>query len=185
GYFAEQSIHYIHNICKEKKCLLIEDASGALGDRELCDGEHADMIVGSFGRWKVADAGYGGFISGRKELIDEGKEAFSLTTFHPRDETVVKKLEEAPERLKALLALQAEVKEELEKMELNVVHKDLRGLNVVVRFTSEAEKEMIIDHCKEKGYEYVTCPNYIRLEEDAISIELKRLQVSNGKKKQR
>ena len=56
-------------------------------------------------------------------------------------------------------------------------------MNVVVRFEDEEEKEQLINYCEEKGFEYVECPKYIRIEEDAISIELKRLQLNSKKKK--
>jgi hypothetical protein len=185
GYFAEQSIHYIYEICKKNNCLLIEDASGSIGDKELCDGGYCDMIVGSFGKWKIADAGYGGFISGSKELLEEGKEAFSMTNFASEHELLLEKLENAPKRLRQLLELQAQVKEELAERELKVVHPELRGLNVAVRFTSDEEKERIIEYCEEKGFEHVECPNYTRLEEEAISIELKRLKFQGKKSKKR
>ena len=184
GYFAKQSMQYIYNICKKNDCLLIEDASGSLADKELCDGACADIIIGSFGKWKIADAGYGGFISTKeKELIDEAKDSLSMISFRPDYPVLLEKLEKAPERLSALLNLQIKVKSELTSLDFKVVHPDLRGINVVVRYADEAEKERIIEYCDNKGFEYVQCPNYIRLEEEAISIELKRLQFGDGKKK--
>lgn len=186
GYFAEQSMKYIHNICKEKGCLLIEDASGAIGDDILCDGKRADIIVGSFNNWKVVDVGYGGFISTNDDtLFDAGKEvAFSITNHYPEYTLLLEKLKNAPEKIKKMIALAETVKKEL--LELNptfkIIHSDLRGLNVVVRYMDENEKEQLIAYCDTKKYDYVECPKYIRLEEDAISIELKRLDF-DGKKK--
>ncbi len=184
GYFAEQSIKYIYNICKENDCLLIEDASGSISDKELCDGEYCDLIIGSFGKWKIADAGYGGFISANdKELLEEGKEAFTLTNYSGDLNVLLEKLKNAPGRLKALTELAKNVKIDLEGRGYKIVHRELRGLNVVVRFEDEEEKEQLINYCEEKGFEYVECPKYIRIEEDAISIELKRLQLNSKKKK--
>ena len=61
GYFAEQPLKEIYEICRNK-CLVILDVSGSVGD-ELCDGKYADIVVGSFGKWKPVNLGYGGFIS--------------------------------------------------------------------------------------------------------------------------
>jgi hypothetical protein len=177
GYFAEQPMSYISKICKRYKCLLIEDASGAVGDEELCDGEFSDIIVGSFGRWKPISAEYGGFISAaKKDYLDAASEIFSTTNHYPRYDILLEKLEDAKARIKEMIKAAADVKEDISKSlpHLKILHKDLRGLNVVVRYMSEAEKEEIEQYCDEKGFDYVECPNYIRLEEEAISIELKR-----------
>src|SRR3989339_472000 len=63
GYFAEQPLKQISKICKATGCLLIEDASGAIGDRKLCNGKYADVVVGSFEKSGPVSLGYGGFIS--------------------------------------------------------------------------------------------------------------------------
>src|SRR3989344_4635811 len=55
GYFAEQALRKISTICKKAGCLVIEDASGAIGDRKLCNGGYSDIIVGSFGKWKPVE----------------------------------------------------------------------------------------------------------------------------------
>ncbi|MDP2907652.1 MAG: hypothetical protein Q8O03_06940, partial [Nanoarchaeota archaeon] len=73
-------------------------------------------------------------------------------------------------RLEKLLKLQAKVKKELKGVE--IFHKDKRGLNVVTEYS-----EKVLDYCNKKKYEYVLCPTYARVNEKAISIELKRLEV--------
>lgn len=177
GYFAEQDTKYIYNICKEKGCVVIEDASGAVGDETLCKAANADIIVGSFGHWKVVDANYGGFIStANPEYFEAATEAFSMTNHYHNFTVLLKKLEKAPARIKKLMALAAKVKKELAKLnpKLKIMHPERRGLNVVVRFADDAEKNQILEYCERKKHAHVVCPNYTRLEEDAISIELKR-----------
>ena len=49
------------------------------------------------------------------------------------------------------------------------------GINVIVKFNNAEEKLKLIDYCKLYGYEFTLCPRYIRVLEDAISIEVKRL----------
>ncbi|MFC1753318.1 DegT/DnrJ/EryC1/StrS family aminotransferase, partial [Thermoproteota archaeon] len=84
GYSAEQPLKYVASICHEHNCLLIEDASGAISDKTLCNGEHSDIIVGSFGRWKPVDNEYGGFISVKdSDYFSKGREILSATNFYP------------------------------------------------------------------------------------------------------
>ncbi|MBW2966926.1 DegT/DnrJ/EryC1/StrS family aminotransferase [Candidatus Woesearchaeota archaeon] len=187
GYFAEQPMKYISRICRKNKCLLIEDASGALGDEELCDGYYSDIIVGSFGRWKPINAGYGGFIStAQDEWFEKANDAFSMTNHYPCYEDLLEKLCRAADNLKEMIRRAEEVKADIERSlpAPKIVHKDLRGLNVVVRYADDAEKKAIMGYCSVNGYDYVECPKYIRLEEEAISIELKRIEPElNGKKR--
>lgn len=168
GYFAEQPLRKIKTICKKNNCLVIEDASGAIGDTKLCNGKYSDIIVGSFGKWKPVECGYGGWISmSNKEYFECAREAMSITKVHPRFyKEIMKPLRK--NKIKKLLALQNKVKQELSEFE--VLHKECRGLNVVVKFDPK-----VLEYCQEKGYQYVLCPSYIRVNEKAISIELKRL----------
>jgi hypothetical protein len=167
----------ISEVCRKKDCLLIEDASGAVCDTMLCDGDKSDIIVASFGRWKPVNAGYGGFISAaKKEWIDNAGDAFSMTNHYPAYDALLAKLEKAPERTKEMLARAERCKEELAAKlpSVEVVHKTLRGLNVIAKYKNEKEKKDIIKYCEDNSHERVECPQYIRLEEKAISVELKR-----------
>ncbi len=168
GYFAEQPMKKIAKICHKNNCLLIEDVSGALGDSKLCNGKYSDMILASFGKWKPINNNYGGFISTNKpEFFDKASEALSMIKVHPSfykeilpliKKDIVKKMIERAEK----------VKKDLKKFDL--LHKDKRGINVIVKFDPD-----VIEYCQNKGYPYILCPNYIRVNEKAISIELKRL----------
>lgn len=170
GYFAEQPLKEISEICKKNECLLIEDASGALGDKTLCDGTLSDIIIGSFGRWKPVNLGYGGFISVRnKEFFQQAKEPFSLIKVHRHVyEELLPLLNK--KRLKNLLKLQEKVKKELKGVE--IFHENKRGLNVVTGYSPK-----VLKYCEKKHYTYILCPTYIRVNEKAISIELKRLDL--------
>ncbi len=164
GYYAEQPMKKIKRECEKKNCLLIEDASGSLGDKTL--GKVGDVIVGSFGEWKVVEAGEGGFIATDNEeifqKIDELKEL-------EVGEGVYSKISEAlkKNKLKRLLSLSKKVKRDLKKY--FIFHREKRGINVI----TEKNKE-IINYCNKKGYEFVICPKDIKVKAEAISIELKR-----------
>ena len=79
------------------------------------------------------------------------------------------------ERLLRWKTLTKKTKEELAKKGFNILNKEEEGINVLVRFSGEEEKERLINYCKEKGIEYTECPRYIRTLEKALSLEIKRL----------
>jgi len=159
GYYAEQPLEEISKICKKNQCLLIEDASGSIGDSVLCNGLLSDIIVGSFGKWKIVDYGNYGFISSN----------FNLKPGIEVNGGLFNKIKNAPNRLNKLLKLNENVKFDLQ--DYNIFHKEKRGINVITEY-----HEDVIGYCKRKGYEYVICPKEIRVNEKAISIELKRLE---------
>ncbi|MBW3004289.1 DegT/DnrJ/EryC1/StrS family aminotransferase [Candidatus Woesearchaeota archaeon] len=162
GYFSEQPMEVISEICAERKCLLINDASGSIGT-ELA--KVGDIIIGSFGKDKPINLHYGGFIA-----YDEG--AFEGEF----DDSKLKALSEELDKLFAkLLAWETkniQIKEDLK--DFDIVHRDSKGINVVVKFSSEEEKEKILAYCKEHNLPYTICPRYIRVNCDAVSIEVKR-----------
>jgi hypothetical protein len=175
GYFAHQDTESIYATCKKNDCLVILDVSGCVGDPELCTGEYADIVVGSFGRWKPINLEHGGFIGFRKkayELKIESK--FKDYEFNPDKLVELKeKLESVKDRLRYLYGINLKIKEDLK--DFNILHPDKRGINVIISYNSESEKNKIIDYCKKEDYEYTQCPRYIRVNSNAISIEVKRL----------
>ncbi|MBS3155065.1 DegT/DnrJ/EryC1/StrS family aminotransferase, partial [Candidatus Woesearchaeota archaeon] len=168
GYFAEQNMHELSEICTKQGCLLIEDASSAVGDSKLCDGRYSDIIVASFGKWKPINVGYGGFISTNNDLMKNAEMAMSLVKVHPNSENeILSKLNE--NRLSKMISIAQTIKKNMSGA--NLVHGNKRGINIMAEYSP-----FIIEYCKEKGYPYILCPNYIRLNRKAISIELKRLE---------
>ncbi len=172
GYFAEQPVKEIYEVCKEK-CLVILDISGCIGDSDF--GKYCDLSVGSFGKWKPVNLEYGGFLSAKdKKIFEDPKEIFNTTSFDEGyAEVLVGKLNGVGERLKIFYEKCKEIKEDLK--DFDVIHPDKKGVVVVVGFKDDAEKEKIIKYCDENSYEYTLCPRYIRVNENAVSIEVKRL----------
>ncbi len=178
GYFAEQPMKKIAEVCKKQNTLLIEDASSAIGDKTLCDGRISDIIIASFGKAKPVDLGYGGFISTNdRENLEKIRDVFSFIEFEESfQEKLLEKLNGVEARLKKLFAQHDKIVKELEKYKgFDVVHRQSRGINVVVRFKTDEEKNEIISYCEKNKLEYTMCPRYIRLEDKAVSIEVKRL----------
>ncbi len=176
GYFAEQPVEEIYRICKKNGCLVIMDASGSIGTR-VCNGRYADIIVCSFGKWKLVEAGVGGFVSCNDSRLFAGiysSHLFQQSLFKNRDLSKIKKaLNDLPERIVFLKNRIKKIKEDLGNFE--IIHKESLGFVVVIVFSVEEEKKRIENYCSKNNLSWTECPRYIRLNRPAISIEVKQL----------
>jgi len=169
GYCAEQRMEAIAQACKKKNIVLINDASGSIGTDIA---EVGDIVFASFGKDKPLNMRYGGFI------------AFP-DTFHFSESFDAKRLPELKNHLLTLPARQMFLRDTAERIkkdltDFKVIHRDKEGINVIVAFSTEQEKKEIISYCTSKGYPYTLCPRYIRVNANAISIEVKRLTSSSS-----
>jgi len=171
GYFAEQPGQEIYQLCKKNDCLVVLDVSGGIGTK-LGQGKYADIVVGSFGTWKLVEARVGGFISCKEQKLWKRVKLEKLD-----DEAglsnILQKLEELPKRISYLKNVRDKIIHNLSKF--NIAHRNDLGFVVVIKFDAPQEKETIINYCKDNQLEYAECPRYIRLNQKAISIEVKRL----------
>ncbi|PIN68997.1 hypothetical protein COV93_07200 [Candidatus Woesearchaeota archaeon CG11_big_fil_rev_8_21_14_0_20_43_8] len=162
GYMALQDMEHISERCKTAGCTLINDASGSIGEKEATVG---DFIIGSFGKWKPIDLGKGGFIASDHDLeIEDSELDFDL---------LFEKLSGLKDRLDFLYGLASKVKADLK--EHDIIHRDRKGTVVCVAFDSDETKDKILKYCEKNDYGYTICPRNIRVERDAVSIELKRI----------
>ncbi len=175
GYFAMQPMKEIYELCRKHDCIVVLDVSGGIGT-ELCDGGYADIIVGSFGTWKLVEAKGGGFISTANEKLWEMivKRGIEKLEDAGQMEVIFRELIRLDERIRELLGFRQKVVDDLSALGLDVVHPNDIGFVVVVRFNSEYEKDKIVSYCLQEGWEFTECPRYIRLNQQAISVELKR-----------
>ncbi len=165
GYYASQPMKDIYRICDENGCLVIMDVTGSIGS-ELCDGNYADILVGSFGKAKPVNLGYGGFISSKEHLNIKSDFDEKLVS------ELKARLHDLSKRYRIFEDLNQKIKKDLNS--LKILHPEKRGINVIVRFDTESEKQMIEEYCNNNGIEYTICPRYIRVKEKAVSIEVKR-----------
>ena len=168
GYIALDNMDEIMKICSKKGCLVVNDCSGSIGTDEAKVG---DIVIGSFGKWKPVNLEYGGFIatSDREFYTDFDESYFDEKKY----DDLMEKFDELNERLKMFEEKRKQIIEDLQSFK--VVHKDKKGINVAVEFDDEDVKQRIVDYCKEHKLEFTTCPRYIRVNTDAISIEVKRI----------
>jgi len=168
GYFALDNIKKIKEICSKNNCLFINDASGSIGTNHAKTG---DLVFASFGKWKPINLKYGGFIATDN---DEFYEKFDASYFdETRYDELKEKFEQLPKRLEKFQKTRKQILDDLQSF--NIVHKDKDGINVIVKFDDDEIKQRIIDYCEENKLEYTECPRYIRVNEPAVSIEVKRL----------
>ncbi len=172
GYFAEQPMKEIYQLCQKYHCLVILDASGSIGT-PLCDGCFADIIVGSFGEWKLVEAGKGGFISSKDKRIFDSLDLKELDDGEALA-TIKENLDILDRRIYFLKQQREKVISDLK--EYSIIHPKDLGFVVVIAFSSISEKEKIINYCMKSALEWTECPRYIRVQRQAISIEVKRLQ---------
>lgn len=170
GYFAEQPVEEVYNLCKKNNCLVILDITGSIGKTK----NNADFLVCSFGEWKPINLEYGGFVStNNDEYFNKPKEIFNTTAFDENYlEPLLKKLSSLEKRHNLFEKINKKVKQGMK--DFNILHKNKKGLNVIVKYTNDHEKEKIINYCKKHNLEFTLCPRYIRVVEQAISIEIKR-----------
>ena len=173
GYFAEQPMKKIYDLCAKHGCTVIMDVSGSLGTA-LCNGDYADVLVGSFGKWKLVDAGSGGFISAKhKKIWDVLKNEVDVLEDEITLQKIWQKLQELPERIGFLQERRNKILTDLSNF--NILYPADIGFVVVIEFATVQEKEKIINYCEKKELSWTECPRYIRVNKKAISIEVKQL----------
>jgi hypothetical protein len=177
GYYAEQPFEKIYEVCKGKAVVIL-DVTGSIGLNP--NGKHADILVCSFGKWKPVNIGYGGFISFNdnkylrfveKLLKEKPNLAFENTNKYA---LLLNQLNTLDRKYQSFSEVNKKIKTDLK--DFDIIHKNKKGINVIVKFDDETEKEKIIKYCNNNKYDYVLCPRYIKVNEKAISIEVKRLK---------
>ncbi|MBR9676585.1 hypothetical protein GOV04_00395 [Candidatus Woesearchaeota archaeon] len=174
GYFAMQDMAAIQKAAKETNTLLVNDASASIGTNNAKIG---DIIIGSFGNAKPVEAGSGGFIATSDQKYFDYLKA--STSFNPSPELLEKidyALTMLPQRLAFLSKKRNEALADLKAYDFNVLKPEANGINVIVKYNNEQEKNNIINYCNTHKLEYTMCPRYIRVNDNAISIEIKRLR---------
>ncbi|MGN1363474.1 MAG: DegT/DnrJ/EryC1/StrS family aminotransferase [Methanobrevibacter sp.] len=179
AYTAEQDISEISKICHDNNVILIEDASGSIGDSKLADGKYSDIIVGSTGSPKILNVEDGGFISAKNNGVFENNKIL-LKSFKSSEITaggIISELKNANYNLNKYIGACNYLKKSLD----DVVHSDKRGINVFIHnddpkhFSWNLKQELVLDN-----HGMVTkCPNYNRLKEKGLALEIKNLDISS------
>ena len=155
-------------IFKLKK-MLINDISGSIGTKYA---KYGNIVVCSFGKWKTINCG-GGLIATNNYDFFKYFENSLATEANINFEELYQQLDNISTTIKKKIKINKKIKKDLKDME--IIHKKQKGFNVIVKYKDDEEKGKIINYCNENKYPFVECPKYIRVNEKAISIEVKRL----------
>jgi DegT/DnrJ/EryC1/StrS aminotransferase family protein len=181
GYTGEQPMKEISNWCKENGIFLVEDASGAITDSEkkLANGNYSDIIVCSTSSPKVINVGDGGFITtDNKEIFEKSKLLLNICKSNEITyKGIATEIEFAENNLKKTIESTKYIKNNLE----NVIHKNKRGTNVIIQ--SENPYDLVKNLKKQfdlEGRSFITkCPNYNRIKQKAVAIEIKNIDTKS------
>jgi hypothetical protein len=177
GYCAEQDTKSISKYCKNNNITTIEDASAGIGDSEkrLGNGKYADIIIASTGSPKIINVGSGGFITSNDEDIFRKT---SLPQKLSKTSQIICggiccELNNVGEKLELTVNATKHLKNNIE----TTLHANKRGVNVIIPHDNAKEiswnlkKLLPID---KSGF-ITTCPNYNRVKQKAIAVEIKNL----------
>ena len=177
GYCAEQDTKSISKYCSDNDILSIEDASAGIGDRKnnLGNGKYSDIIIASTGSPKMINVGSGGFIStDNTEIFERTKLPQKLSkTSQIVCGGICCELENVDEKLEVTFNATKHLKNNIP----NTIYPNKRGVNVIIPHDNAKEiswnlrKSLPID---KSGF-ITTCPNYNRIKQKAIAVEIKNL----------
>ena len=180
GYTAEQNIKEITKFCKNNGIITIEDASAGIGDDKL--GKNSDIILASTGSPKIINVGYGGFIAcDDDELFKKSSLPIKLSK---TSKIICGGIYSELQNVKKNLKLSLNTTMHLKKHIPNTIHSSKRGINVIIPHDNAKEiswklkKSLTTD----KHSMITTCPNYNRVKQKAICVEIKNLDYSCLKK---
>lgn len=181
GYIAEQPVKELFEICDDKGVMLVEDASGGVGDKEkkLGNGEHAHVIVASTGSPKIVNVGNGGFISTNyNEFFKESKVLLKTLKASP---VTCAGISAEIKNASQILSKTTEACDILKKEFESALHPDKRGISVALK-TDDPKKTgyLLRQKLKADGRGIITiCPRYERVMMDAVCIEVKNLDMQS------
>ncbi|EKF86316.1 DegT/DnrJ/EryC1/StrS family aminotransferase [Methanobacterium formicicum] len=184
GYMAEQPVKGIYDICEDNRVILVEDASGSVGDpqKKLACGDHSHVLVASTGSPKMVNVGNGGFIS----TSDQGMVndmSFILKTLQGSPVTcagLVEEIKRAPESLVKTINACEFIKKEIE----SALHPKKRGINIAIPHDEPKSVARLLRNKLQVngGGMITTCPRYDRINQPAICLEVKNLDIHCLKK---
>ncbi|ADC47268.1 hypothetical protein mru_1418 [Methanobrevibacter ruminantium M1] len=185
AYTAEQDIKEIAKFLHKYNILLAEDASGAICDMkgDLANGKYSDIIIGSTGSPKIINVEDGGFITTNDNSLLE-KSRLILKTSKCSNITacgISHEIEYAKDNLNKTIDFTLNLKEKLnDSTDFEVFHSNKRGINLILKtndpksLSYKLRQEFALD-----SHGMITkCPNYNRLKEKAVAIEIKNLDIS-------
>jgi hypothetical protein len=179
GYIAEQPVKELFEVCNDNGVILVEDASGGIGDKakKLANGNHAHIIVASTGSPKIVNVGNGGFISTNDDEFFKKSKAILKTL--KADPVTCAGISEEIKNALYILSKTIGACDIIKKEFKSAIHADKRGITVALK-TDDPKKigYLLRQKLKADGRSIITvCPRYERVMIDAVCLEIKNLDV--------
>jgi hypothetical protein len=180
GYMAEQPLKDIYKVCEDMGVIMVEDASGGIGDGNgmLGNGAHAHVILASTGSPKTVNVGNGGFIStNNAHILESAKNILSSLKADPITcSGIAAEINNAPYILSKTMETCKFLKSEISEFR-EVLHENKQGLNIGV--PEKSPKKLGYQLRKglsvHDGSIITVCPNYNRVKLNSVCIEIKNL----------
>lgn len=184
GYTAEQDTKSISKYCKNNNITTIEDASAGIGDKKgnLGNAKYSNIIIASTGSPKIINVGIGGFIAA------SNPEIFRKTTLPQKlsktNEIICSGIDSELDNVREKLEVTLNATNHLKKHIPHTIHANKRGVNVIIPHDNaksicwDLKKTLTTD---KSGF-ITTCPNYNRIKQKAIAVEIKNLDYDCLKK---
>jgi len=173
GYAYDEPLNFFEKI-KNNNIIIVNDVSGSINQNMK-----GDFIIGSFGEHKpVSISSGGGFLAFNNEFDNVILEKFKNIYFNESGKKInFQELENALQTFQTKktnwIKFSNKIKQQLKNY--NILNPE-ESINIFIK-TSNLEMENLIKFCDEHNLEYVKCPLYIRTNEKAISIEIKKLKL--------
>jgi hypothetical protein len=183
GYAVEQPMVEIYEICQENEVLLIEDASGGIGDPKgkLGKSSNAHVVIASTGSPKTINVGNGGILSTNdSKLLDSARYIIKSLKADPVTcAGIASEIKNAPKIIDKTSGTCKILKSELLEFR-DVLYPEKRGLNFII---PDKDPKKFAYNLRNKfkvhGGSIVTvCPNYNRVKLKAVCIEIKNLDIN-------
>lgn len=183
GYTAEQPLKDVYKVCEDNGVILVEDASGGIGDPtgKLGNGKHAHVILASTGSPKTVNIGNGGILSTNvSEIFDSASYIMKILKADPVTcAGIASEIKNATQIFEKTSMACMKLKSDILKFR-DVIHPDKRGLNIIIPddnqkiFGRQLRQKLTVNG----GGIITVCPNYNRIKAKAICLEIKNLDVS-------
>ncbi|WP_458406193.1 DegT/DnrJ/EryC1/StrS family aminotransferase [Methanobrevibacter sp.] len=175
AYTAEQDVKEINRYCKNNGILTIEDASAGIGDSQGNLGCRSDVVLASTGSPKIINVGSGGFIA------SDNDEIFKKTSLPQKlsktTNIICSGIDNELDNVSGKLEVSLNATEHVKKHIPDTLHSSKRGLNVIIPHDNaksicwDLKKTLTTD----KSGMITVCPNYNRVKQKAICVEIKNL----------
>lgn len=183
GYTAEQPLKDIYSVCDDNEVILVEDASGGIGDpqKRLGNSKYAHIILASTGSPKTVNIGNGGFISTDiSEIFDSASYIMKVLKADPVTcAGIATEIKNAPQIFEKTCKFCTQLKSDILEFR-DVIHPEKRGLNIIIPdINPKIFGREITQKLNVHGGGIVTiCPNYNRIKSKAVCIEIKNLDIN-------